>query len=527
MSGELSTSPIKIGRLRSKLLDGNIKLPPFQRDFVWKKDQVIDLLDSIKNDYPIGSILLWESKDKLAYQRDIGGYKLPDVEEDYPVNYVLDGQQRITSIFGVFAEGEIIEDTLIEQDIFQVFYDLREKIFITDKPEDEGAYIPLNILFNNSKFIAHIIDLDEKARKSATDLQSIFQNYEVPTVTIKKRSKDEVGLIFERINNTGTKLSSLELMIAWTWAEEFNLRDAFENIFDILVEKNFGDIKEKVILQCLGAIIRETTKIKFVLELKPQSVRDSIENLTRSLEKAIDFISTQFNCTHLDFLPRVQMLVPLVYFFNQTNSVDAVQSKKLKQWFWSVAFSDRYSASTDQRMDDDIIFMKKISQSNFKDLREYTHQLSVDGLTSIVFSKSNSYVKAFLLLMAQKNPKDLTNGQSIDYGRSLSIYNRKEYHHIFPKAFLKSKVLSMKEINKMINFCLLPANSNKIISNKKPSEYFNNIIPQESKVTILESNLIPNDDDIYEKDDYDLFIFERSKIVLAEVNALTEHEKGI
>ena len=103
MKGEITTGSIKIDRLRSKIIEGNIKIPPFQREFVWKQEQVIELLDSVIKDYPIGSILLWETKDDLPSKRNIGGFDLPNPTEDYPINYVLDGQQRVTSIFGVFC----------------------------------------------------------------------------------------------------------------------------------------------------------------------------------------------------------------------------------------------------------------------------------------------------------------------------------------------------------------------------------------------------------------------------------------
>lgn len=96
-------------------------------------------------------------------------------------------------------------------------------------------------------------------------------------MTIKKRNKGEVGTIFERINNTGTPLSALELMIAWTWSEEYHLTEVFEKVYQLLESKSFEDIKEKVILQCFGAIIKKTTVTKDILELSPESIRDNSE----------------------------------------------------------------------------------------------------------------------------------------------------------------------------------------------------------------------------------------------------------
>lgn len=75
---ELQINPIKIDKLLNKIKDGDIKIPPFQRKFVWNREQIISLLDSIYNDYPIGSILLWSTNELLPATRDIGGFKLPE-----------------------------------------------------------------------------------------------------------------------------------------------------------------------------------------------------------------------------------------------------------------------------------------------------------------------------------------------------------------------------------------------------------------------------------------------------------------
>lgn len=525
MKGEITTGSIKIDRLRSKIIEGNIKIPPFQREFVWKQEQVIELLDSIIKDYPVGSILLWETKDDLPSKRNIGGFDLPNPTEDYPINYVLDGQQRVTSIFGVFCyDLENVENDEYDPSIFEIMYDINEDIFISSSDIDETHLnLPLRLIFDNFNFNKFIQekDLDEAQTNKVVEVQSLFQNYELPLVTIKKRDKTEVGIIFERVNNTGTPLSTLDLMIAWTWIEDFHLKEKFEDIFETLEDKNFGNVKNKVVLQCISAIINQTTKTKSILELNPQDVRDNMDLLKASLEKAIDFLSTQFNCASYDFLPRVQQIVPLTYLFSKTNSVTIDQSNCLKKWFWKTSFSTRYSASTDQKMDDDVEFIDLVLSNDFSGIDKYQTNLNLTQLENLKFSKSNSFVRAFLLLLAQQKPLDLTNGNIVDVGNALSQYNRKQYHHIFPRAYLKNKGLTNDQINKAVNFCILPATSNRLISDKDPSDYFKSIIPQANLDTILESNLVPTDITIYENDDYDKFYAERAKIVFNKIKELT------
>jgi uncharacterized protein with ParB-like and HNH nuclease domain len=93
---------LSIRELIDLVTRGQVRIPAFQRGFVWDSDRVAYLMDSIYKGYPFGSLLFWRTKEKLKFDRDLGPFTLPEPNEDYPVDYVLDGQQRVTSIFGVF-----------------------------------------------------------------------------------------------------------------------------------------------------------------------------------------------------------------------------------------------------------------------------------------------------------------------------------------------------------------------------------------------------------------------------------------
>ena len=115
---------------------------------------------------------------------------------------------------------------------------------------------------------------------------------------------------------------------------------------------------------------------------------------------------------------------------------------------------------------------------------------------------------------------DLVKGTKVDTGRALSAFNRKEYHHVFPQAFLKRRELPIDRINTMLNFCFLPADSNKLISRRQPSDYFFDLIPSGRYQGILKSNLLPLNKDIYRRDDYDKFLEERAVLLMQKVDEL-------
>src|SRR6516164_4510184 len=132
---------------------GQIRVPAFQRGFVWDPDQVAYLMDSIYKLYPFGSLLLWRTREQLRHERNLGPFALPDRNPDYPVDYVLDGQQRLTSIFGVF-QSDIEPDPSIPW--ADVYFDLsadvhaQESQFLALQRDevDLRRHFPLKTLFN-------------------------------------------------------------------------------------------------------------------------------------------------------------------------------------------------------------------------------------------------------------------------------------------------------------------------------------------------------------------------------------------
>ncbi|WP_323032427.1 DUF262 domain-containing protein [Paracoccus sp. (in: a-proteobacteria)] len=86
---------------------GVIKIPKFQREFVWPIEKTATLLNSIVKGYPIGTFILWKTDYRMGDVKDIGNIALPPTPSDRQVEYVLDGQQRMTSLFAAYR-GAVI-----------------------------------------------------------------------------------------------------------------------------------------------------------------------------------------------------------------------------------------------------------------------------------------------------------------------------------------------------------------------------------------------------------------------------------
>jgi hypothetical protein len=220
----------------------------------------------------------------------------------------------------------------------------------------------------------------------------------------------------------------------------------------------------------------------------------------------------------IDFLPHSHQIVSLVYLFSNITP-NSEQVKMIKQWFWKTSFSKRYSGSTDEKVNEDIIFFEKVINNDYLGISKYSYDIDKNLLMNQKFSKSSPYTRAFLLLLAQKHPKDLVNGTIIELGIALSAYNRKEYHHIFPQRYLKGKDIPTNKINSLCNFTFLPAESNKTISSKSPSEYIFDI-SNDILSDVLNTNLMPLDTGIYKKNNYEKFLEERAAAIKQFLDSL-------
>jgi len=509
----LETHPQSLNKLIERIRNGDIKIPAFQREFVWDQNQILHLLDSINRGYPVGSVLLWLTDERLAATRNIGGFNLPDTPEKYPVNYVLDGQQRLTSIYATLTLENRKDDSM-----FSIFYDISKNIFLPTKEECEKPF-PINVLFDTIAFLKEITTLkDEDSQQRVAELQTRFKEYDIPVVTITEQEHEQVCIIFERINNSGTGLTLYELMSAWTWSNEFDLREEFQEFVNELEEKGFGNLNQDILLRIIGGVIRNKIGSKDILELKPEIIRSNIERVKAASFLAIDFLSTELKITSLDFLPFPMQLVPLTVFFDKMKTPTAIQSKKIRNWFWKSSFSGRYSKATEQNICLDIEDMLAIIKDESSPAFEFRANVNPTIFASKKFQKQAVITKAFIVLLAQQQPRNLLNGQAIDIGRALSSYNYKEFHHVFPQAFLKSKGIDSSKINVLANYCFLSSAVNKTISDKNPSEYFQ-LIPLELRNGILRSAIIPDDLTIT-TDDYDSFLESRSKLLFSHLEKL-------
>ncbi|WP_210512255.1 DUF262 domain-containing protein [Pantoea ananatis] len=480
-------------RLASLLDDvkrGSIKIPAFQREYVWSDEQILGLIDSIYSGYPVGSILLWSTKIPLKFERNVGGFELPDIKEDYPVNYILDGQQRLTTLFGVFNSDKPTTNKELAQR-FNIHYVPSEDKFYHVYTIPHGLKsVALNCILETTKLINQLSNFNDDEVGKITRLVDRFKDYDFPVVTIKERTNQEVCRIFQRINSSGTSLSTIELLTAWTWSEEFNLRTEINKINEYLSSKGFTHVDEPLLMRCLTAIISKGIDSETLIDVDPKILSSSITSLKDGIKNTIDFLDKDLRILNSVFLPFPIMLVPLVYFFAKVDRPTGQQLNSVKRWFWTCSFSQRYKAGTNAFVMEDILEMDKMIENSDKFIQPPIK------LEQHFFRKAwrinSSAAKATICLLAQLNPRSFITGKKVDLGVALAAYNARQFHHIYPKAFLNKKGIGFHESNIIANIAFLTAQDNNSISDKDPESYFPQI-HQAERAEIFKSALIADE----------------------------------
>ncbi|SCY82749.1 GmrSD restriction endonuclease domain-containing protein [Microvirga guangxiensis] len=507
---------LSIRELIDQVSRGQIRIPAFQRGFVWDAERVAYLMDSIYKKYPFGSLMFWRTKEQLKFDRDLGPFKLPEPKEDYPVDYVLDGQQRVTSIFGVFQTTIEQSDT---SDWTDIYFDLtaeptvQDSQFIALAPGDvqPGKHFPLKTLFDTTAYRAATQGLPDDIIKRIDEMQAVFKETKIPVQISKTEDKTTVAIIFERVNRQGVELDTLQLLSAWTWSEEFQLQDQFEELAEELAPFGFADVggDTDLLLRCCSAILTGDASPKALMDLNGANVREKFDTVTNGVKYGVDYLRSHYSVQTLHNLPFTTLLVPIAVFFavsgNREASYTGDQARIIDKWFWRSAFSKRYSSGVLRNLKTDIEQMAALRDGKQSSLGDFTFNIDEDFFKANSFGMGNVNTKTFLLMLAKQGPVSFISGNKINLETTLKAANRSEFHHMMPRDFLKKTKQDVYDDNILANICFLSRADNRKLGGQAPSKY-RTMMPEDIS-DILQSAVTT--ENLF-SDDYQTFVNERA-----------------
>lgn len=351
----------RVRNLKSYLEDierGVVQIPAFQRDFVWNRDKIKDLFDSIKNRYPIGSILFWRPDNTIGENKEkIGAYCIPKNEE--PI-YILDGFQRLSTLFGCLTNPHRTNlklDIKEWRDLFNLYYDLEEEVFIylRTKVGNSPWQVPVYVLMNSSDFRQYARKEFESIPDEgkidlyydrADKLSRILLEYQIASIDIKDATIEEAVEIFSRTNSKGESISLDWMANALSIKDDFRFGDEIDNLLEDLKEYNFHKIDRNVIFRCIQSSFNNKLYIdnsKIDILARRSDFADITRKTIPIIKNAVKFLYEDLLVLDGKLLPYNIQLIFIMDFFKKIPNPTERQIEDIKNWFWITSYSNYFT----------------------------------------------------------------------------------------------------------------------------------------------------------------------------------------
>jgi hypothetical protein len=513
----------ELGRLENEIQKGELRIPRFQREFVWERSKVVKLLQSVYNQYPIGSFFLWEALPKYnKFFKNVAELAVPLPQEYDRITFILDGQQRITSIYvtlkGMQVSGE---------DYRKICFDLDKEEFVVEEADNQ-RFVAVADIFSESEHLKVYNNLTDSRKTTFQRCRERFVNYPFSIVKVRNQDLEEAIDVFELINQGGKRLRLFDLVAASTWTETFDIRDQIERFNQKFVKVGFGALEPEIVIETLSLALKGQCTRSYQLmlgtDVSVKEIVDAWQKVLESVEMAIEFLKTNLGVEKYEFLPYRDMVPLIAYLFHNSDKmrINSAQKTKISEWFWRVALSERYSTTTFTRMGEDRELFDKILAG--EDVQfNYPISVTVEKIKSTRMNRDSALRNAVLCMLALKQPISFRDNTKVRLDDNyFSDFKSPEKHHIFPKAFLSRQGVSADRLHLLPNFCFIPKELNDEILDDEPKHYFAEYKGQNPEFEkALETHLIPNGSDsgIWQND-YDLFVSQRASKIMNEIEKL-------
>lgn len=511
---------MQVRTILDQIDNGDIALPEFQRGYVWNREQVRGLFTSLYRGYPVGGFMMWTTPAMSAQSRGEGA------RTDGNVRLLLDGQQRVTSLYGVvrgrppqFFEGNAAAFTglhfNLEDEAFEFYAQQKMKdnplwVDVSKVMSDIGPFIAALAPFGADKLAVYLSRLAQVSSIQQCDVH-------IDEVTGQDKSLDVVVDIFNRVNSGGTKLSKGDLALAKICASWPTARQDMNAALTTWRNTGF-DFSLDWLLRNMNAIATGEALFSALADVPSSKIRDSLARTTAHVGYLINLVSGRLGLDHDRVLmgryafPVMSRLVEQ----SATPRLSAVEANGLLHWYIHASMWGRFAGSTETVLNQDL---KAVDAAGLQGLHENLLRMRADLTVRPGDFSGYSLGARFypVLYMLTRTLRALDLGDGIPLSQSLLGRNsRLEVHHIFPRARLYAASYERAEVNAVANFCFLTKGSNLQISDRDPAIYFHEV--EEAQPGALASQWIPMDEDLWHVDRYLDFLAARRELLAFAAN---------
>jgi len=541
---EVSVKKYRINKLWSFCEQGIFAIPEIQREFVWDSKRSSSLLDSIYRRFPIGSLIIWETNfDKRHLLRHAQEILPPHKSQNRKIWFLIDGQQRLSVLYRA-KHGHIVRNSNGRELDFSklcLSFDPRiERRFIFTRRPLQKIHIPLSDILSDT-WRTKLRFLSESKFSQAAKCRTLIKNYEVPVIIVHTNNLNDVRETFLRINSGGLRISEADR--AFTRASRLNLRRLMTELRQGLPH-GFNLIEPQILQSAMALIYGKRELGSAAVESAISEIeRDEIENgkvskaftrkwreICKCIQKAVDYLHNELGVFNYSFLPSDNMVSLLSYFFYVNNGAqpNSKQRREIRKWFWATAVGRRYvGRGYYLNIQKDLDFFKRLGKYRYGRFT-FSDLVPQDDLRRTEYLRSGGLTTAFFLMLAHRRPRYLETGNYIPLDETASLGNRKDKHHIFPRALLARNEFSAKEANSLCNICYIVAEEDQSIGSNKPIVYLSRFRNKKQFYSVMRSHLIPHrgDSGLWIKNvkrSYKVFLNQRLPLIRREL----EKEAGI
>ena len=524
---------MKISTILDHIDSGHMALPEFQRGYVWNREQVRGLFQSLYQRHPVGGLLVWATESEEAAHRGDASLAAGIVK------LLLDGQQRMTSLYGVvrghppeFFDGNIRNFTGLQFHLEDETFEFYQPV----KMKDDPLWVDVTALMKKgndglgtlvAQFGAspeHVQRVGDYVGRLSKLLGITEIDLHVEEVTGTDKTLDVVVDIFNRVNSGGTKLSKGDLALAKVCAEWPDARDTMKAKLQEWEEIGY-EFTLDWLLRSVNTVLTGEAKFSFLHDKNVLDIQDGLKRATSYLDTCLNMIAGRLGLDHNRVLfGRYALPVMVRYLERKQGSVGEKERDKLLFWFVQSGMWGRFSGSTETFIDRDLAVLEG-SGNNLdallKEFRLWSGGLRVEPENFNSWSLGSRFYPVLYMLTRMGEARDWCSGLPLRK-HLLGKLSQLEVHHIFPKARLYEckPAYSRAEVNALANLCFLTKECNLRIGSRLPEEYFPKV---ESKHPgALASQWIPQDRALWKIENYPDFLEARRNLLAKEANRRLE-----
>ncbi|HRQ37931.1 MAG TPA: DUF262 domain-containing protein [Chloroflexota bacterium] len=508
---------------------GAMALPEFQRGYVWNRNQVRELMNSLYRRYPVGGLLVWATKTEQAEAR--GNQPLNPGH----VKLILDGQQRVTSLYGIvrgtpppFFEGNALAFT-------DLYFNLEEENFEFYGPvkmRDNPFWISVTDLMQKGlqPFISHIFQNPTLAERGDVYISRLTHllgvkniKFHIEEVTGADKNVDVVVDIFNRVNSGGTKLSKGDLALARVCAEWADARQELRRLLKQWHQAGFyfqmdwvlRNVNTVLTGEALFTALKDVTAVEFAAGLKKTE---------KSVNYLLNIISGRLGLDHDRVLGGRYAFPIMTRYITQNGGHfrDAQERDKLLYWYVHSFLWGRFAGSTESVLNKDLGVMEEHEGALDRLIEQLRHSrgdLIIRPGNFDTWSLGARFYPMLYLLTRVGDAQDWDTGLPLR-ANLLGKINKLQIHHIFPKSRLYDQGHHRAHVNALANYCFLTQGTNLSISNRYPQTYFPEI--EAKQPGALASQWIPMDENLWRMENYLDFLAARRELLAKAANAFLD-----